>query len=133
MPKRRGSTIARRTAPRAPGAPAAPRRRPGGPELDAHARVRGLGVGVGEHRARHAQVLGEVDVALEVPQQVLAAPAQSSLHAPALRARRSSSAGASGRDQRGSRISTCAQPPALDERGELAADRLDLGQLGHAP
>ena len=42
----------------------------------------GSGSGSAEHRACHAQVLGEVHVAVEAPQQVLAAPAQA-LDAPA--------------------------------------------------
>ena len=37
----------------------------------------GLGLGFAEHHAGHAQVLGEVHVALEAPQQVLAPSAES--------------------------------------------------------
>ena len=73
---------------------------------------------------------GRGDVVVEAPQQVLAAPASCSTRRPS--SARSSSAGASGRDQRGSRISTLEQAPALHERRQLAPDRLDLGQLGHA-
>ena len=40
-------------------------------------------------------------------------------------------AGSAGSHQRGSRISSSLEPAALDERREVAADRLDLGQLGH--
>ena len=42
-----------------------------------------------------------------------------------------SSAGASGSDQRASWISSALERAALDVRRQVAADRLDLGQLGH--
>ena len=48
----------------------------------AHARVRGLWLGVHEHGAGHTQVLCEVELVLEAPKQVLAASAEA-LHAPA--------------------------------------------------
>ena len=40
--------------------------------------------------------------------------------------------GGAGSHQRGSSTSIALEPPALDGGRELAADRLDLGQLGHA-
>ncbi len=101
------------------------------PELDAHTGVGRLGVGVGKDGTGHAQVLGQVHVALEVPEQVLATAAQAK-NPPAC--------------QRVGQLVRCERPrparveylhaadaPALDERRQLAADRLDLGQLGHRP
>ena len=85
---------------------------------------------VEQQRAGHAQVQHQVDVVLELPDQVLAAPAER-LDAPP-------------RDRRGDLRARERPAPALVvdlERGqhapldvgrEMAADRLDLGQLRHA-
>ncbi len=87
-------------------------------QLHAHAHVLLLGVRVSEHRARHAQVLRQVHVAVEAPHQVLAAPAQA-LDAPAaqrllelVRRERARPARVEDLDPR--------QPAALDQRRELA-------------
>ena len=98
-------------------------------EREAHARVARRRRRVEQQRPRHAQVQHQVDVVLELPDQVLAAAVErldaAALHgggdlgagertAPALVAHL----------QRG-------QHAALDVGRQVAADRLDLGQLGH--
>ena len=94
-------------------------------ELDAHARVRGLVLRVPQQRSRHSQVLREVCVALELPQQVLPAPAQAQYAAALERfgelPRR--------KRTRPARIEDLDPPhaPAGDQRRELGANRLDLG------
>ena len=99
------------------------------PELDPDARVDRLLVGVQEDGPGHAQVLGEVKASAELPEQVLAAPLEA-LH----------TASAQRRGELGGRQRS---RPALvehldlgerasgDHGRELAADRLDLGELGH--
>ena len=99
------------------------------PELDPYAHVRRLGPGLAEHRARHAQVLDEVDLVVEHPDQVLAAALEPQHASPAqrigqfVRLQRTRPAGVEDLD--------LAHAPALDERRELASDGLDLGKLGH--
>ena len=92
-----------------------------------HARVRRL---VAEQqRAGHPQVHEQERLAGELPDQVLAAPPEP------LDARPSSAAASSrGRDRVApARVehAQLGQRAALDVRREVAADRLDLGQLGH--
>ena len=114
--------LARAEAPRVDHRQAPGRAR--GPELDADPRVRRLALGVREDRAGHAQVLSEVDVAAEAPQQVLSAPAEA-LHPPALER----VAQLMWRERaRPARVEDL-QPPQrapLDQRRELAPDGLDL-------
>ena len=74
----------------------------------------------------------EVALALERPEKVLAAPRQRA-RSGAARAAASSAPGGAGTVQRGSSTSTRASSPTLDPRGQVAPDRLDLGQLGHDP
>ncbi len=91
--------------------------------------MRGLPLGFTKHHARHAQVLGQVNVALEAPQQVLAAPGQALDTTAAQRCRE-----LLGRERaRPARVEDLQplQRGALDERGELTSYRLDLGKLGH--
>ncbi len=99
-------------------------RGPRAAELDAHAHVRRLGVGLREHSAGHAQVLREVHVAVEAPQQVLAAAAEALDAAAAQRLLEL------GRRERArpARVEhlDLGQPASLHERRELASDRLDL-------
>jgi len=52
-----------------------------GSQLQAHADVRGLGLGLTQDRAGHAQMLCQMNVAGQAPHQILAAAAQL-LHAP---------------------------------------------------
>ena len=101
------------------------------PELDPHAHVRRLGPGLAEHGAGHAQVLDEVDLVVEHPDQVLAAPLEP-LHAPPAQ-RVGQLVGL--QRPRPARVEDLdlAHAAALDERRELASDGLDLGKLGHAP
>ena len=101
----------------------------GGRELEPHACVRRLGVGVGQDPAGHAQMLGEVDVALEAPQQVLAPPSQP-LHAAPDERRHELLGGQRTRPARVENLHPL-EHHALHERGELASDRLDLWKLGH--
>src|SRR5947199_10360791 len=99
--------------------------------MDEHACVLRLARGVPQQRARHAQVLGEEDVVLETPKQILAAPREA-FDAPALEPRRK----LRGRQRvRPALVPDLRsnQPPALDKRGELTLDRLNLGELGHPP
>ena len=100
------------------------------PRSKTHARVRRVRLGVEQQRPGHAQVHGQEDVVGELGDQVLAAPAEP-LDAPPLGRASASSRGASGRDQRSSTDLEPLQRPALDVRREAAADRLDLGELGH--
>ena len=99
-------------------------------EAQPDALVAGAGRRVDEQRAGHPQVHEQEHLVLEIPDEVLAAPVQA-LDAPALdgapAARRARAARTTAR--RRSRSSR--ERAALDERRELAADRLDLGKLGH--
>ena len=93
--------------------------------IDAYAGVRRLGVGIEQHCAGHAQVLNQVHIILQVPNQVLALPAKR-LHPPPLQrigqfARLERSRPARVEDLH------ALQPASLYQRGELAPDRLDLG------
>src|SRR2546423_1456739 len=56
-------------------------------QMDEHARVLRLALRVPQQRARHAQMLGEEDIVLETPKQIIAAPREP-LDAPALERRR---------------------------------------------
>jgi hypothetical protein len=99
------------------------------PQLDSHAHMRGLGPRLAEHGPGHAQVLDEMDLVVEMPHEVLAAPRKALDPPPAQRV------GQFMRLQRPrpARVQDLDGPqaPALHERRELASDRLDLGQLGH--
>src|SRR5204863_38275 len=99
--------------------------------MDEHARVPWLARGIPQQRTRHAQMLGEEDVVLETPKQILAAPREA-FDAPALERRRK----LRGRQRvRPALVPDLRsnQTAALDKRGELAPDRLNLGELGHPP
>ena len=86
--------------------------------------MRGLGLRFAEHSPRHAQMLDEVHLLVEVPDEVLAAPSQLP-HAPAAQ-RIGQFVGL--QRTRPARIEDldALQAPALDERRELASDGLDL-------
>ncbi len=97
-------------------------------KLDPRAHVGRLGSRLTEDRPGHPQVLDEEDLVGETPYEVLAAPLQA-LHAPPhervgqlLRGERARPAGVEDLHAR--------QAPTLHEGGKLAADRLDLGELG---
>jgi hypothetical protein len=88
----------------------------------------GLGLGLTQHGAGHAQVLDEEDLLLETPHEVLAPPGES-LDPPAdqgirelLRFERARPAGVEDLHAQ--------QAVTLHEWGQLATDCLDLGKLG---
>ena len=91
----------------------------------------GSGSGSHEDRAGHPQVLGEVEPHRTDTISVLAAAPSRSIRRPMsasaelLGGERARPAGVEDLDARKLR--------ALDQRRQLAADRLDLGQLGHRP
>jgi hypothetical protein len=98
-------------------------------EHEPHALVRRVVGRVEQERAGHPQVHEQEDLILQLPHEVLAAPAER-LHA----------ASRHGLDDRGrvqrqapARVvdTQVGQLPTLDDRGQPAADRLDFGQLGH--
>jgi hypothetical protein len=100
-----------------------------GIQHEPHALIGRLVGRVEQERAGHAQVHEEEDVVLELPDEVLAPPPEA-LHA----------ASRDGVDDRG-RVEGQAPPwivntqlgeeQAVDHGRQPAADRLDLGQLGH--
>ena len=98
-------------------------------EAEAHPPVARRLRRVEQQRPGHAQVQHQVDVVLELPDQVLAAPRER-LDPPAL-----DGGGDLGARDRGAPAGIehlePLQHPALDARREVAADRLHLGQLGH--
>ena len=89
----------------------------------------GSGSGSDSSDARHAQVLGQVDVALKAPQQVLATPSQP-LDTTSGQGAGELLGGERPRPARVEDLQALEHRP-LDERRELASDRLDLGKLGH--
>ena len=98
-------------------------------ERHEHAAVRRALRGVIEQRPRHAQVHEQRHVVLRLPEEVLAAPPEmldppSDERVDERRGRQRLAPPGVGDLQR-------LQRAALDQRRELAADRLDLGKLGH--
>ena len=98
-------------------------------EREAHARVARRLRRVEQQRARHPQVQHQVDVVLELPDQVLAAPGER-VDAAALDGGGDLLAGERAAPARVEHLQR-GQHAALDVGREMAADRLDLGQLGH--
>ncbi len=98
-------------------------------ELEDDSRVRRRAARVQQQRPGHAQMDEQEHLVLELPHEVLAAPAEP-LHVPA----GDRVDDALGRQREApARVSHLqgAQPAPLDVRREVAPDGLDLGQLGH--
>ena len=125
--RRRGRAPARRCRSGA-GRRSAARGRRRGAKIDAL--VRRVGRGSSSSVAGHAQVHEQEDLVGELQDEVLA-PAAQPLDAPALHGVDELVGRAAAAHQRGSRISRRCSDAPLDVGGELAADRLDLGKLGH--
>ena len=101
-----------------------------GAEVERDARVRGAALGrVEQQRAGHPQVQHQVRLVLELPHEVLAAAAEP-LDAAAVERRRELLRGE--RERAAGVVDLeLAQRAAVDVRRQVAADGLDLGQLGH--
>ena len=112
VPKRRGSTNSSSVA-----------------EVEGHARVQGPLRRAQQQRAGHSQVQHQVGLGLELPDEVLAA-APEALDGAALD-RGGDLVGHQRERPAGVVDHQPLERPALDVRGQVAADRLDLGQLGH--
>ena len=114
MPNRRGSTYTMRW----PSSSSKP-----------HPRVRRLDRGIEQQRPGHPQVDG---AGSDHPTATRPGTCPSGRRARSRRrAARLDRRRPSGRVQRGSRISSSHDRPALEVRRQLAADRLDFGELGH--
>ncbi len=102
-----------------------------GAQLDAHPHMRRLRRGLAQHRTGHAQVLSKEDLIAQAPEEVLAASVQTLDAPPHERVGQ-----LVGRERaRPARVEDldAQQAAALDQGGELAADGLDLGELGQDP
>ena len=99
------------------------------PRSKRHARVRRPLGRAQQQRAGHPQVQHQEDVVVEPQTRYLPRRPSRSTSRPSTAA--ASSAGASGEHQRASWIASRSSRPALDVGRQVAADRLDLGQLGH--
>jgi hypothetical protein len=102
-------------------------------EVHPHSQVaRFLGVGFVEHQvARHAQVHHEVDVVLEREHEILPS-APDALDLATARCVLDRFGWGGHRPARVAHLDRL-DAPSLEGGGQLAADRLDLGKLGHAP
>ena len=103
-------------------------------ELDRDTRVcGGSAVGIEQQRAGHPQVHEQEALVRELPDEVLAARARRARTSAPAQLVGDGSADREGGSSAESRISTSMERAALEMRRELAADRLDFGQLGHRP